>query len=83
MKDKILMPKELTSENGAKYLMMGEFTMPVIYDCSECTWEINNEMCEICGGESTYVEEKVIPWDTIKDIYSKAVEHLGDKGEIL
>jgi hypothetical protein len=79
MKDYIMMPKELTSENGAKYLMMGEFTISVVYDCQVCSWEFTNEMCEVCGGKSTYVAEKVIPWDTIKDIYSKVVEHLGDK----
>jgi hypothetical protein len=76
----VVMPRRLTAENGAKYLMSGEFFEEI---------EITNE--EYCGcGECDYcydfAEEdeqptilKKIPvsWDNIKSIYKKAVDIYG------
>lgn len=63
--DKIIMPKELTAENGAKALMMGEF---IIY----------REMFDSENDES-YTMEIPVDWTTIKQIYKIAVDNLGVK----
>ena len=50
----ILMPKELTAENGAKYLLNGEFKESITVDCPECDGtgeEPNTEnSCDECDG---------------------------------
>lgn len=58
------LPTELTAENGAKALLVGEFKE---------THEINvfNEE----GEEVTYLTEVPVSWSTIKDIYKRIVEH--------
>jgi hypothetical protein len=72
----VAMPKELTAENGAKALMMGEF-----YE----TVETGNEAfcgcgtCDFCiefpdEPEST-LQKIPISWTTIKEIYAMAVKH--------
>ncbi len=72
-----IMPRRLTAENGAKALLLGEFTLKVTMDCSECCeLEEPSEGCEICDGEGEYGQKHTIPWDQIKFIYSKAVEGL-------
>ena len=72
-----IMPRRLTAENGAKALLLGEFTLKVTMDCSECCeLEEPSEGCEICDGEVEYSQKHTIPWDQIKFIYSKAVEGL-------
>ena len=72
-----IMPSGLTAENGAKALLLGEFTLKVTMDCSECCeLEEPSEGCEICDGEGEYGQKHTIPWDQIKFIYSKAVEGL-------
>lgn len=57
--DDVLMPRSLTTENGAKYHFIGEFSV---------TAESIDEDGEI------YINTIPIPWSTIKDIYKKAVE---------
>lgn len=76
--DNVLMPKELTAENGAKYLMMGEFKQEMPIYCPECT-NRDTEDCETCAGEGELIQEANISWTNIKEIYKKAVEHLGKK----
>jgi len=69
--DKILMPKELTAENGAKALLIGEFSEKVYIPCLEC-----EEDCEECTNH--YIPHKIpISWTNIKAIYAMAVKHLG------
>ena len=72
-----IMPRRLTAENGAKTLLLGEFTLEVTMDCLECSeMEEPSEGCAICDGEGEYGQKHTIPWDQIKLIYSKAVEGL-------
>ncbi|MBU0792036.1 MAG: hypothetical protein KKC55_16430 [Gammaproteobacteria bacterium] len=77
-----VMPRRLTAENGAKALLLGEFSVHVERECPECA-ELDepNEYCEICDGEGDYTIHQVIPWDQIKFIYSKAVEGLSANAE--
>lgn len=77
-----IMPKRLTAENGAKALLLGEFTLQSTHECPECReLEEPSEGCEICDGEGEYGQKHTIPWDQIKFIYSKAVEGLAVKAE--
>lgn len=77
-----VMPRHLTAENGAKALLLGEFTLQSTHECPECReLEEPSEGCEICDGEGEYGQKHTIPWDQIKFIYSKAVEGLAVKAE--
>ena len=70
----VLLPDELTAENGAKALLIGEFSEPL---------EIENP--EYCGcGDCDYCQEHPdtpetiiqhvpVSWTTIKDIYRRIV----------
>ena len=72
-----IMPRRLTAENGAKALLLGEFTLRVTMECPECVDMAEPfEGCAICNGEGEYDQKHMIPWDKIKLIYSKAVEGL-------
>ena len=76
----VVMPKELTAENGGKGLMIGEFYEDYDQPCMECVDmdEEDNEDCLYCSG-TNYVTVKVpVSWTTIKAIYQKAVDHFGD-----
>ncbi len=78
MKELILMPKELTAENGAKALLIGEFFTEVWMDCGCMDEDGNpNPDCDICNGKETYLQKTDISWTTIKAIYAMAVKHLG------
>jgi hypothetical protein len=72
MSDKVIMPRELTAENGAKALMMGEFfeTIQVANPdyCDDETSPYNEE-------PETLSDKVTISWTSIKGIYKKAVEH--------
>jgi hypothetical protein len=85
MTDKVLMPKELTAENGAKYIFMGEFSVLTEINCTECGFiEMqeagidHDEECDICDGSGVYEQKITIDWTTIKDIYKMAVDKLGE-----
>ncbi|MCO6690431.1 hypothetical protein [Pseudomonas asiatica] len=72
-----LMPRQLTAENGAKALLLGEFKLEVACECPECReLEEPTGCCEICDGEGEYAQRHTIPWDQIKLIYSEAVKGL-------
>ena len=76
--DKVLMPKRLTAENGAKKLLIGEFKEKVIFHCENCDGEGSFEYggtCLECGGSGEYSVSVPISWDNIKSIYRKIVEH--------
>lgn len=70
----VMMPRELTAENGAKAAMMGEFSINFPMKCHCCGLDEN---CEVCGGDGEYMQPVNVPWVTIKDIYAAAVKHLG------
>lgn len=77
----IIMPRELTAENGAKALFMGEFSIETQNECIECDGlghEDTEEMleCEICEGRGIYLQKTPVDWSTIKEIYALAVKHL-------
>lgn len=77
-----VMPRRLTAENGAKALLLGEFSVRVTQDCPECVdLDEPGEHCEICDGEGEYEQKHMISWDQIKFIYSKAVEGLAASAE--
>ena len=79
----VMMPRELTAENGAKGLMSGEFHEVVTDDCPYCDatgyLDVDEEIeCDCCNGAG-HIERKVtVGWDTIKEIYAMAVKHLGE-----
>ncbi|MDY7554269.1 hypothetical protein RGV59_26320 [Pseudomonas sp. FG1] len=77
-----IMPRQLTAENGAKSLLLGEFKLLITKECPECCeLEEPTEGCSICDGEGEYGQKHTIPWDQIKFIYSKAVSGLAVKAE--
>ena len=82
MSETVVMPKELTAENGAKYIFMGEFHTEVRSDCQECEGlghEDTEEMeeCDNCDGAGSFTNKIPIDWTTIKEIYALAVKHFG------
>jgi hypothetical protein len=70
----VLMPKELTAENGAKDLLMGEFFEVARLECPHCDEE--GEDCDCCEGEAAYTYRVPISWAAIKEIYSMCVSNL-------
>ena len=68
----IMLPKELTAENGAKYLLSGEFFE--IWG-SECQCHGYSDECKDCGGTGIIDEKVPVSWTTIKDIWKMAVKH--------
>ena len=72
----VSVPKELTAENGAKGLLIGEFHEAVELQCPECNdiCEIDED-CHICNGDGTYFQKVPVSWTTVKEIYAMAVNH--------
>ena len=66
-----ILPMELTAENGARALMMGEFSESVEVDCCECF----GDGCDECEGRGSSIIEVTVGWDTIKHIWRKAANH--------
>ncbi len=62
--DKMLLPKKLTAENGAKYALIGEFFEG--YEYVDCDTQ------ELRTGKVP------VRWDTIKRIWDRAVRHFED-----
>lgn len=74
--DYVLMPKRLTAENGAKAALMGEFKESIEVPCPECFGELEDYECETCENVGRVSQGVTVGWDTIKEIYSRAVELL-------
>ena len=85
----IFMPKDLTAENGAKALLIGEFYEEFSQQCGEChgdgviltdpdgeEGDVEAE-CGGCFGSGERVVRVPVSWITIKAIYKMAVERLG------
>lgn len=78
--DKILMPRKLTEENGAKAALICEFFVEQIIDCPDCDFRsgiADDEVCECCNDVGTVTQRLPVTWTTIKAIYEKAVRTLG------
>lgn len=73
--DLVLLPRELTAENGAKALLRGEFSEPIDIRCPVCVDIEDSESCEECNGTGEVTYPSIIAWTTIKDIYAKVVKH--------
>ena len=84
----VSLPKELTAENGAKALLIGEFNESVeIRNPEYCgdSCEITETSChaDTCNNcsiskefRNEYITQKVpVSWTTIKEIYKKVVNH--------
>lgn len=65
-----VMPLKLTSENGAKGALSGEFHVTNRIVCQSCA----GEGCEDCNDEGGWDAEIPVSWDTIKRIHEAAVE---------
>lgn len=73
----VLAPSELTAENGAKYLLLGEFAETTTVTCTACSYNLVEEGdCEVCGGQGEYNQDVAVSWTNIKAIYRKAIEEL-------
>ena len=77
MTETVMMPKELTAENGAKGLMSGEFNEVVETACPVC-FEYNEPDCTGCSGTQSIEITVPVSWPTIKSIYAMAVKNLGE-----
>ena len=71
----VMMPRELTAENGAKAALIGEFIINFPMKC--CCHGEEEDDCDVCGGSGEYMQPVNVPWTTIKEIYAAAVKHLG------
>lgn len=73
---RVNMPDTLTAENGAKGLMIGEFSENMQIVCPECGGDEPGDDCDLCDGGGLMTEVVVISWTNIKSIYKMAVEGL-------
>lgn len=74
--DTVVMPRAITAENGAKAALIGEFNVTNEITCHHCEGEgktSDGEECKDCEGGGILIEFIPVPWDTIKNIYKKAV----------
>lgn len=71
-----VVPAKLTEANGAKHLLQGEFFESIKQPCQECA-DIPDDDCADCGGTGYIDVDVPVSWTTIKEIYAKAVKHLG------
>jgi hypothetical protein len=85
MEKKVVMPETLTAENGAKAALIGEFCETITTRCLECSVDDadgGDDDCDACGGTGSYTTQVYVSWTTIKEIYKRAVELLGEPIEI-
>ena len=72
----VLMPCELTAENGAKALLAGEFRELIEVPNPDYDPEDHDD-----DGEPEFVTQAVpVSWTTIKAIYAMAVKHFAERG---
>lgn len=68
----VVVPKRLTAENGAKFLLVGEFSETKFINCTEC---FGDDECETCDGSGRIEISVPVSWTNIKAIWAKGVEH--------
>jgi len=74
--ERVLMPKSLTAENGAKGLLIGEFYEEIQEQCLAYGDICHDDDCADCHGTGEFTVKVPVQWTTIKEIYAKAVKHL-------
>ncbi|MDP0495705.1 MAG: hypothetical protein Q7Q73_05805 [Verrucomicrobiota bacterium JB024] len=75
--DRVLMPRALTAENGAKTALMGEFFVSGGERCANCGHPgFEGDDCALCGCDQSEPWNIPVPWTAIKRIYTAAVELL-------
>ena len=81
MSDTVLLPRKLTAENGAKALLISEFSEHVFIECYNCYGDgiIDDEVCGECDGSGEFGIEISVKWTTIKKIYDMIVDNLEQK----
>lgn len=67
----VVMPNRLTAENGAKGVMIGEFSETKFINCPEC---FGDGDCETCDGSGRIKISVPVSWTNIKAIWAKGVE---------
>ena len=72
----VMLPATLTAENGAKALLIGEFSERLELLCDHCDdgYECG-EICEVCNGKGFFIQKVQIEWTTIKEIYQMIVKN--------
>ncbi|MEH1318329.1 molecular chaperone DnaJ [Citrobacter farmeri] len=68
----VVVPKRLTAENGAKSLLIGEFSETKFINCPEC---FGDDECETCDSSGRIEISVPVSWTNIKAIWTKGVEH--------
>lgn len=68
----VMMPNALTAENGAKYLLSGEFFESIELANPEYDTEDSDEL-----EPETFTQKVTVEWNTIKQIYATIVERYG------
>lgn len=68
--DYVLLPVRLTAENGGKGILLGEFFETVQYH--------NPDPDEFFPSDDTITQKVPVRWTTIKDIYTKIVNHFAE-----
>ena len=79
--DFVRVPKELTAENGAKYLFSGEFYEDNTVSCTECDNGVidDHETCQTCEGQGEFTYKAFVSWTTIKAIWKMGIKHFTPK----
>jgi len=75
MSDYVRLPRKLTAENGAKSLLIGEFYRSISVSCDVC----EGDGCDMCNYTGHIAYSVEVSWSTIKEIYNKIVENLGEE----
>ncbi len=76
---RVLMPRALTAENGAKTALSGEFFVTNGVQCAACgnpDFSLDLGECAGCQHSESEPNLLVVPWTTIKRIYTAAVDLL-------
>jgi len=72
--DRIMLPDRLTAENGAKGLLIGEFSEPYEIACPACGFFPDDE-CDVCDGSGSITVDVSVRWTTIKRIWAMAADY--------
>jgi len=80
----VLMPSQLTAENGAKYLLIGEFNTKFEEPCPDCDGgehrDLETDRCGTCDDTGIITITTPIEWTTIKEIYAMVVNKFSKSG---